>query len=259
MEIVLYTIIVFFATVLGATSGAGGGAIIKPVFDMISIDDATVIGIYSTIAVFSMCISSIYKHSKSGMTFKKNIFWGLSISSIVGGIIGDLIFKKVTQVISNHTVTLIQSVFLFTVLLVVLIFIKYGEHFPKYKLRKLSTIFLSGLLVGTLSVFLGIGGGPLNIIVLVGFMSLTTKDSAPYSIAMIFFAQIPKIIKILVVTQPSSFRWQLVPLIVIAAIIGGNIGTRINRKLTDSHVRLIYSLMMIVLLLICIYNIIANS
>ena len=37
MEILLYPIIVFLATALGATSGAGGGAIIKPVFDGIGL------------------------------------------------------------------------------------------------------------------------------------------------------------------------------------------------------------------------------
>lgn len=67
MEILLYPIILFLATALGATSGAGGGAIIKPVFDLIGIDNVTVIGIYSTFAVFSMCLSSIYKHSRSGL------------------------------------------------------------------------------------------------------------------------------------------------------------------------------------------------
>ena len=53
MEILLYPIIVFLETALGTTSGVGGGAIIKPVFDLIGIDNVTVIGIYSTIAVFS--------------------------------------------------------------------------------------------------------------------------------------------------------------------------------------------------------------
>lgn len=179
MEVILYTLVVFLATVLGATSGAGGGAIIKPIFDMIGIDNATVIGMYSTIAVFAMCLSSIYKHSKNGMTFEKTILFGLSIGSLVGGIIGDWTFQQVTQLIPNQTVTFIQSIFLSIVLFLVLLFTRAKEYCPTYRLRQLPIIFLAGALVGALSVFLGIGGGPLNVIVLVGLMSLSTKDSAP--------------------------------------------------------------------------------
>lgn len=144
------------------------------------------------------------------------------------------------------------------VLLLVLIFTRFENCFTRFHLTQLPIIFLAGLFVGAFSVFLGIGGGPLNVIVLVGFMSLTTKDSAPYSIAMIFFAQIPKIIKIMIASQPSSFKWQLVPLIIIAAIIGGNIGTRINRQFSNQQVNLIYSCMMAGLLIICLYNIVTN-
>ena len=144
------------------------------------------------------------------------------------------------------------------VLLAVLLFTRFSQSLLSFKLQRLSLIFLLGLLVGSLSVFLGIGGGPLNVIVLSGLMGLTTKDSAPYSIAMIFFAQIPKIINILLVDQPVGFRWQLVPLLVLSAILGGTYGTQLNRKLSNKQVNTIYSTMMAGLLLLCLYNILTN-
>lgn len=159
MELLLYTIIVFFATAIGATSGVGGGAIIKPLFDLIGIDNATVIGTYSTIAVFTMCLTSIYKHVKTGVSFDKKILYGLSIGSIVGGIIGDMIFTSLTQTIPNHSVIFIQSILLFFVLLAVLFYTLFSEQFPKYQLRHLPVILIVGGVVGALSVFLGIGGG----------------------------------------------------------------------------------------------------
>ncbi|MGT2910838.1 sulfite exporter TauE/SafE family protein [Streptococcus cameli] len=258
MEILLYTLIVLFATAIGATSGAGGGAIIKPLFDLIGIDNATVIGMYATIAVFAMCLSSIYKHAKNGVTFDKKILYGLSIGSVIGGILGDMVFKRLTQAVPNHTVTLVQSILLFIVLLSVLLFTQFRDRFPKYQLQHLPTIVVVGMLVGALSVFLGIGGGPLNIIVLVGMMSYTTKESAPYSIAMIFFAQIPKVLKLMTIAPPENFRWTLVPLIVIAAILGGHIGTVINHKSTDKQVNRIYAILMTGLLMVCLYNIVSN-
>ncbi|AXQ77753.1 sulfite exporter TauE/SafE family protein [Streptococcus chenjunshii] len=258
MEIILYTLIVLFATAIGATSGAGGGAIIKPLFDLIGIDNATVIGIYATIAVFAMCLSSIYRHAKNGVTFDKKVLFGLSIGSVIGGILGEMVFKRLTQAVSNHTVTLVQSIMLFIVLLSVLVFTQFRERLPKYRLMHFPTIVVVGMLIGALSVFLGIGGGPLNIIALVGMMSYTTKESAPYSIAMIFFAQISKVIKLVAAAPPENFRWILVPLIVVAAILGGHLGTIINHRSTDKQVNRIYAVLMTGLLIVCFYNIISN-
>ena len=57
----LYTIIVLCATTIGVITGLGGGVIIKPLFDLLGADTATVIGFYSSVAVFTMCLVSIYK------------------------------------------------------------------------------------------------------------------------------------------------------------------------------------------------------
>ena len=135
MIAILYGIIVLLATALGATTGAGGGAIIKPVFDLLGIDNVTTISIYSTIAVFSMCLSSLYKHAKSGLGFDKIIMLLLATGSLLGGYLGDQIFKLVTQSISNSKVTATQSILLFFVLLAVLVFTSNKDKFPKYHIR----------------------------------------------------------------------------------------------------------------------------
>lgn len=212
-----YGIIVLFAPALGATTGASGGAIIKPVFDLIGVDNASTIGIYSTIAVFSIFLSSLYKHSKSNQEFDKIVMFILAIGSLIGGYIGDGVFKRVTQSISNSSVTATQSIMLLLVLISVLLFTQFKERLPKLNIRNKVAIFGFGLGVGAVSVFLGIGGGPLNIIVLLGLMSMTAKESTPYSIGMIFFAQIPKILIILFATPAGTFDIATVPIIVSTA------------------------------------------
>ena len=118
----IYGIVIFLATALGATTGAGGGAIIKPVFDLIGVDSVATIGIYSTIAVFSMCLSSLYKHRKSGQGFDSKIMLTLSVGSLLGGYIGEQIFKKVVVLLDNNVVTRVQSFLLLFVLITVLLF-----------------------------------------------------------------------------------------------------------------------------------------
>ncbi|WP_303974206.1 sulfite exporter TauE/SafE family protein [Streptococcus merionis] len=258
MQVVLYTLIVFLATALGATTGAGGGAIIKPVFDLIGIDTASTIGVYSTIAVFAMCMSSIYKHAKNGVQFECGILLSLSLGSVFGGIFGELVFRQVTQIIPNSRVTLIQSILLLFVILAVTIFTQFSDRIPSLGLRNTPLLFIFGCLVGAISVFLGIGGGPLNIIVLVGLMGYTPKGSAAYSIAMIFFAQIPKIFNLVVNHTSYQFNTCLVPLIILAAIIGGNVGTLINHHFSERQVKAMYLIMMVFLLTTCATNIYRN-
>lgn len=258
MIAILYGIIVLLATALGATTGAGGGAIIKPVFDLLGIDNVTTISIYSTIAVFSMCLSSLYKHAKSGLGFDKIIMLLLGTGSLLGGYLGDQIFKLVTQSISNSKVTATQSILLFFVLLAVLVFTSNKDKFPKYHIRNKIFVFGFGLLVGALSVFIGIGGGPLNIIVLLGFMSMSAKESTAYSIGMIFFAQFPKIISIITLNQNATFNPVIIPIIVVTAILGGYIGTKINHLFTEKQVTMMYCLMMAGLLIMCGINIFTN-
>lgn len=258
MEILLYTLVVFLATALGATSGAGGGSIIKPVFDGIGVDNATVIGLYSTVAVFSMCLSSIYKHRRIGLAFNRKILYGLSLGSFLGGYSGDWLFRQVASHIPNHRVIFVQSILLFIVLFLIFLFTRFEEHFPKFSLTRLPFIFLAGLFVGALSAFLGIGGGALNVVILVVFFTFTTKDAAPYSLAMIFFSKIPAIFQLFVTSPPMDFRWEVVPFIVFAALAGGNVGTRMNRYFSAKRIHFIYSGMMLSLLLLCLYNIFSN-
>ena len=50
------------------------------------------------------------------------------------------------------------------------------------EVTNLVAIVTIGLTVGIISVYLGIGGGPLNIALLVYFFSMKAKDAAAYSI-----------------------------------------------------------------------------
>ncbi len=79
MHIIIYSIIVLCATMIGAITGLGGGIIIKPAFDFVGIDTTSMISVYSTVAVFTMCLVSIYKRSKQGFHVQKQIALGSGI------------------------------------------------------------------------------------------------------------------------------------------------------------------------------------
>lgn len=258
MVILLYVVTVLIATTVGAIAGLGGGVIIKPVFDLIGFHDASTIGFYSSVAVFTMCIVSIIKQLKKGFQFDQKTVIFISIGSIVGGLLGEVIFNFVTASLANAQVKVIQAGLLELTLFVILLYTLKKDKIKGYHVTHPLAIFAVGLFLGTISIFLGIGGGPLNVALLTLLFSYSMKEATIYSIATIFFSQISKLGSIIIAGQLFTFDLSLVPCIMIAAIAGGYIGTLINQKLDDRNVSKIYISLIFVLIFISFYNVISN-
>lgn len=258
MILIIYSCIILFATIVGAIAGLGGGVIIKPLFDMIGMHDASAIGFYSSCAVFTMCIVSIYKQIKKGFQFDLSIVISISVGSLVGGLFGESIFSYVTQSLENNIVKIIQAVFLGITLVFIMIYTINKEKFKSYQIQNKASIFFVGLFLGSISVFLGIGGGPLNVSLLILLFSYDMKQATIYSIATIFFSQISKLGQIIIKGQLMNFDLTLLPVICVCAVIGGYIGTNINQKLTNEKIEKIYMVLMIGLIFISCYNVISQ-
>lgn len=254
----LYTVIVLIATAAGAVGGLGGGVIIKPLFDAVGVHDASTVGVYSTLAVFTMCIVSIIKQLKNGFSFNIKMVITISCGSLCGGILGDKIFVLVTSYLNNSVVKVIQAALLALCLIVIIWYTLNKKKVKHYHLTNLFIIFLVGLFLGSVSIFLGIGGGPLNVALLMILFSFSMKEATIYSVATIFFSQISKISSLLITKQLFEYDLTVVPFICIAAIIGGFVGTLINQRLSEHKIATLFNGLMIGLLGLSIYNIISN-
>ena len=255
MHIIIYSIIVLCATMIGAITGLGGGIIIKPAFDFVGIDTTSMISVYSTVAVFTMCLVSIYKRSKQGFHVHKQIALGLAFGSIIGGKIGDEIFLQAVDSWGSQAVSATQSVILFLLIGGIILFTINKERIRTLEVTNLVAIVTIGLIVGIISVYLGIGGGPLNIALLVYFFSMKAKDAAAYSILMIFFAQIIKMGTVIRDFEKYNNVSLLILAIAIFAVLGGWIGTKIQSKLTHEAVEKLYLGLMGILVLMTAFNV----
>lgn len=256
MQIFIYSVIVLCATMIGAITGLGGGIIIKPAFDFVGMDTTSMISVYSTVAVFTMCLVSIYKRSRLGFHVQKNIALGLAFGSIVGGKIGDAVFLWAVEKVDSSLVSASQSIILFLLLGGIILFTLNKGKINTLEVSNLFAIVTIGLLVGIISVYLGIGGGPLNIALLVYFFSMKAKDAAAYSILMIFFAQIIKMGTVIRDFEKYNNVSLVILAIAIFAVLGGWIGTKIQSKLSHEAVEKIYLGLMVVLLLMNAINIV---
>ena len=93
MAAAVYTAVIFVATLLGAFVGLGGGVVIKPVLDAIGLDPVDTVSFLSSVAVFSMSVSSTARHIVKKTPFETRIILLLSAGSAAGGLIGDLLFR----------------------------------------------------------------------------------------------------------------------------------------------------------------------
>ncbi|GEO48342.1 sulfite exporter TauE/SafE family protein [Companilactobacillus kimchii] len=251
----LYGIIVLFATIIGAITGLGGGVIIKPLFDLVARDSATVIGLYSAMAVFTMSIVSITKQKRNGFRFDKKTVGYVSLGSIFGGLVGEGIFDFCTKSLSNNYVKVIQNALLLITLVFIIVYGINQKKVVSKELRNPFVIFLVGLILGLVSVFMGIGGGPLNVAMFMILFSFFMKESTVYSIVTIFFAQLSKLMLNFISGTYSLIDWRSTIVIVIVAIVGGYIGTLINQRLSNKIVNNIYNVLMIALSFVAVLNI----
>ena len=195
MKLILF-VVGIIASIIGALTGVGGGIVLKTFYDLVNAGGVLAIGFYSTVLVFTMCIVSVLKQIKSGFNFDWPFLISISIGSIFGGCIGNSLLNYAAKYIPENTTKLIQSVILLITLIFLTIFTNKSSKNKKEANFNWFAAFWVGLFLGAISIFLAIGGGPLNVSLLVIMFHFTMKQSSIYSIATVFFSQITKIISI---------------------------------------------------------------
>lgn len=254
MIAVIYALVILAATTLGSFVGLGGGVIIKPILDFIGEEPRMQVDFLSCVAVFTMSIVSTGKAIRNKVSFKKDIIAFIAAGSIAGGFLGSYCMDLLGEVAKQEIIRCIQAFVLAALLLTVCIYVS-KQRFS-FHVKNPVAICLVGLSLGFIASFLGIGGGPINVAMLTLFFSMNVKESAVYSVAIIFFSQLSKLITVFVSTgiEPYVHQWKTLLFILPAAILGGIIGSKFNRKFEDKLIRKVFTTVMILLVLLNVYN-----
>ncbi len=237
----LITLIIFSATTVGAIAGIGGGIIIKPTMDFVGLYEVSQINLISGLAVLSMSMSNAVMKKISApqeKLFKKETL-AIAIGSAIGGLTGKKLFRGMIMMAGESSSSIIQT----TILIVLNLYILIKIFKPSYSTQKLKNnigIFCLGTGVGTISSFLGIGGGPINISLLQYFMHLNIKDAANYSLIMILFTQFSYALFSFTDYRNLILGNHFVVLYVIAGIAGGALGRVIHKKISEEFAKKIY-------------------
>lgn len=257
MMYLIFFIVCFGASVVGAICGIGGGVIIKPVLDSFGVLDVSAISFLSGCTVLSMTTYSVANNrlgGKSNVTKRTGL--PLAIGAAAGGLIGKWLFSYVKSLSDDlNRVGAVQAACLLIVTIGTLIYTIYKDKIKTYQVENSMVCILIGVFLGVLSSFLGIGGGPINLVVLFFFFSMTTKVAAENSLYIIFFSQLASLLSSIVTGSVPDFAAGVLFLMVVGGIAGGICGRSINKKIESCTVDKLFIGLMVVMIIVNIYNI----
>lgn len=253
---IIYFLVALFSTILGSSAGLGGGIIIKPVLDSLGDYALPTINLLSSSTIFIMSIVTVfYQLKKKDKINPKNTIV-VATGSVVGGIIGQKLMSFIlSKDINIDLINNIQSIIIIILLISVFLYMRNKDNIKSYKINNILAIGLLGLFLGAISAFLGIGGGPINVAAFTILFSMTANEAARNSILVIFFSQGSKIISIAVTTGFSSYNLDMLPYMLLGGVLGGIIGYKINKSVSEKSIIKIFNSVTLSIILLNLYNI----
>ncbi len=258
IKLFMILLICFFSSAAGSICGIGGGVIIKPALDASGIMDAASVSFLSGCTVLSMAAVSLYNNLKNrkNSDFDKISASILTLGSITGGVLGKSAFQYILLFPAmKHRAGAIQAAILLVITAATLACELNKDKIVTRTITNKAVIFFTGCFLGVLSAFLGIGGGPVNLIVLFCLFSMKTKEAALYSIFIILFSQAASLLYSILAGNVPHVSTDILVLMSGCGILGGLAGSAVSRKTDNRTVDQLFTGLMTVIIVISIYNI----
>ena len=253
MGIIIFAICLAASTI-GGICGIGGGVIIKPVLDALHIMSVSSISFLSGLSVLSMSVVSMIKQRKSHLVELRTGSL-LALGAVLGGIAGNAIFQQLKAMTQDQLVGMVQAIVLANITILTLVYSAFlRSRLPSYQVHNPVATVLLGLLMGVLSAFLGIGGGPINLAILYFAFSMDTKKAAANSLYIIMFSQASSFLTSCIQRTIPEFELIYLVLMVAAGILGGMLGSKINKRISAATTDKLFAGLLLVIVFICFYN-----
>ena len=248
--------IAFVPTVLGAISGIGGGIIIKPVLDAVSSFDTEEINFLSGCTVLAMSFVTLFKDRIGKIKLDDKRGTILAMGTVFGGSAGKFIFLTIISGAQGELVRSIQTLILILLCFAVLLYIIKKDSIKQLEVNNLFVCFLLGITLGIISAFIGIGGGPINIMVISYFLGMDSKTAGRYSIYAVFLAQAASLGSTIISGRVPIHLFPALIVMVIGGISGGFIGSLIKRKLKNNQVDIFFRFILTGVIIILAINLV---
>ena len=257
MSVALFCI-ALLTSIIGSICGIGGGVIIKPVLDAMNIMSVSAISFLSGCTVLAMAVVSVGKNLRSGQVpINRRTTPALGVGAAAGGVAGKMIFNAIKAYAGNESlVGMLQALVLALVTLLTLAYMVM-ERKGRIRTRRLDSPAVSvviGLVLGLMSSFLGIGGGPINLAVLSFFFSMNTKEAAVNSLCIVLISQITSVVQTFVTASVPAVSPVYLCAMIAGGVVGGLVGQTVNKRLDAAQVGRLFNALLLVVTAVSLYN-----
>ena len=252
----LVFLIALLSSAAGAICGIGGGVVIKPVMDMFRIDSVAAISFLSGCTVLSMSCYTVGRAMLAGEG-RVDVKTGtpLALGAALGGLAGKALFTAVRDLFrQSDMVGAVQSACLAAITLGTLAYTLCKARIHTHRLTAPAACCAVGLALGICSSFLGIGGGPINLVVLYYFFSMDTRTAAANSLYIILFSQLASLLATLIAGTIPDLQLLMLVWMIAGGIGGGIIGRACSRRMDDRAVEKLFMGLMGVIIAISLFN-----
>ena len=255
--------IALLASAIGAVCGIGGGIIIKPVLDAAGVADAATVNFLSGCTVLAMTLYSVARGraARPARPAPPRVAGSrtdlpLAIGAAAGGLAGKRLFDLAAHALGDLSLAgALQAAVLFLVTLGTLVYtLNRARIRPRHTSGALPCLAI-GLALGVCSSFLGIGGGPINLVVLFHFFGMSTKRAAASSLRVILLSQGVSTLVTLVAGGAAGVDPVLVAAMVACGIAGGVVGRAANARIDDATVNRLFVALMVAILAVNAFNV----
>ena len=254
MEII-YSVISFFACLVGTVTGIGGGVMIKPALDFVGHDSISAINLFSGVTVFATClwvaVGGVIKRER---VIKANTMVPLGIGSAIGGVLGKMLFNYLLETYDARLLLRVQSFALAGLLFATLVYTVVRKNIRALHVKNPVICVVIGAVLGVMAGFLGIGGGPINMAVLFFFFGMETKEAATNSIFIIVFSQAASILYMVIARLVPAFSWLVLGLMIVCGIVGAVAGRIISKKMSQRFVHYALLITTFAIVAVSLYN-----
>lgn len=252
----IFLIVSFMSSVVGAVCGIGGGVIIKPVLDLFHAGSVSAISFLSGCAVLSMSSYSVGKgflEKDSQVDLKTGT--PLAIGAAFGGILGKNIFSILSCAAENpERIGGYQAVCLVIITFLTLLYTLFQDRIKTYRIKNGLFCLAAGTMLGICSSFLGIGGGPINLAVLYFFFSMPVKAAAQNSLYIILVSQVTSLLTTIITGKVPEFKLLWLIFMIVGGVSGGIMGRYLNKKMKSKEVKKLFHLLMCIIIAISCWN-----
>ena len=251
----VYFLVAFLSSIVGAICGIGGGVVIKPVLDLFQLGAVSTINFLSGCTVLSMSLYSVGK-AMINRDSKVDIATGtpLAIGAALGGVAGKELFGLIKSMFANgEMVGGVQAIALGIITIGTLLYTVKKSQIHTIQIKNRLFCAVVGLLLGIMSSFLGIGGGPINLVVLGYLFSMDSKTAAANSLYIILFSQLASFVSTLITGLPA-FDPLVLAMMVAGGIGGGIVGRTLNKRMDNRAVDTLFICLMSLIIAICVFN-----